>query len=111
MRREARTEHRLDFVLKFGHEPLVRLMDQRPLLCNVEVLQERRVRNAHDLYTTLGACDVLEVTTHLLNVIHPNVVSRGQLRREIRNLFQRRSEIVTQTIQRFDRVSNSRNRS
>ena len=53
--------------------------------------------------------DVPEETTHLLNVIHANMVSRRQLRRKIRNLFQRRSEIVTQAVERLDRIPNGRN--
>ena len=34
------------------------------------------------------------MTTYFLDVVHTNVVSRGQLRREIHNLLQRHSQVI-----------------
>lgn len=53
----------------------------------------------------------LDTITYFLDSVNPNVISRGQFRREISNLLQRCGEIVAQTVQSLYSVSDSRNRS
>lgn len=53
-------------------------MDQRALLCDIEVLQERRIGNADDLQTHDSDAlqrDAESNHPYLLDVIHPNVIS------------------------------------